>query len=171
LFTCFAVTAVASADPVNAAAEATCFDAEVSATIVRQTPTVMPECDDCIIMRWPWIIDLRVRRVHAGHVQRGPLAVITIQHGDYRADHGARRWLLRRNTLGSFNASVNRRKKPSLAASQMLPRRRPSSAPPTAKLSMTCGVQVKNTTGATSRQVSAMGGKRTFGTRYHECAH
>jgi hypothetical protein len=98
------MTAVASADPVNAAAEVTCFDAEVSATIVRQTPTVMPECDDCIIMRWPWIIDLRVRRVHAGHVQRGPLAVITIQHGDYRADYGARRWLLRRNTLGSFNA-------------------------------------------------------------------
>jgi hypothetical protein len=87
---------------VNAANETECFDAEVSATIVRQTPTVMPECD-CIIMRWPWIVDLGVRRVHAGHVQRGPLTVLTLQHTDHRSDLGAHRWLLRRNTLGGFN--------------------------------------------------------------------
>jgi hypothetical protein len=54
-------------------------------------------------MRWPWIVDLRVRRVHSGQVPRGPLTVITLQHNEYRTDLGARRWLLRRNTLGSFN--------------------------------------------------------------------
>jgi hypothetical protein len=99
---CFAATTVAAAQPTEAAIEAECFDAEVSATIVRQIPTVTPECD-CIIMRWPWIVDLRVRRVHAGHVQRGPLTVLTVQHTDHRTDLGARRWLLRRNTLGGFN--------------------------------------------------------------------
>ncbi len=99
----FAAIALASAEPAGAATEAECFDAEVSATIGRQTPTVMPECGGCIIMRWPWIVDLRVRRVHAGQVQRGPLTVLTLQHTDYRTDLGARRWLLRRNTLGSFN--------------------------------------------------------------------
>lgn len=99
----FAAVALAWVEPVGAATEAECFDAEVSATIVRQTPTVMPECDDCIIMRWPWIVDLRVRRVHSGQVPRGPLVVLTLQHTDYRTDLGARRWLLRRNTLGSFN--------------------------------------------------------------------
>lgn len=99
MLTCFAATTAAQAD---AAPETECFDAEVSATIVRQIPTVMPECD-CIIMRWPWIVDLRVRRVHAGHVRRGPLTVLTLQHNDHRPDVGAHRWLLRRNTLGSFN--------------------------------------------------------------------
>jgi hypothetical protein len=99
----FASVALASAEPVGAATEGECFDAEVSATIIRQTPTALPECDDCIIMRWPWIVDLRVRRVHAGQVQRGRLTVLTLQHNHYRTDLGARRWLLRRNTAGSFN--------------------------------------------------------------------
>jgi hypothetical protein len=99
----FAAAALLSAEPVGAATKAECFDAEVSATIGRQTPTVLPECDDCIVMRWPWIVDLSVRRVHAGQVQRGPLTVLTLQHTYYRTDLGARRWLLRRNTLGSFN--------------------------------------------------------------------
>ncbi|MDQ4086571.1 MAG: hypothetical protein M3177_00935 [Pseudomonadota bacterium] len=99
----FAAMAAAPADPVNAATEPNCFDADVSATIVRQTPTVMPECEDCIIMRWPWIVDLRVNSVHVGSVGRGLLTVLTLQHAHYRTDLGARRWLLRRNTLGSFN--------------------------------------------------------------------
>lgn len=85
------------------AQEADCFDAEVSARIVQQTPTVMSSCDDCIIMRWPWIIDLDIRRVYSGPVERGHLAVLTLQHTDFRRDLGARRWKLRRNTQGSFN--------------------------------------------------------------------
>lgn len=85
------------------AQDAECYDAEVSARIVSQTPTVMPGCNDCIIMRWPWIVDLDVRRVHSGEVRRGRLTVLTVQHTDFRSDLGAVRWKLRRNTHGGFN--------------------------------------------------------------------
>lgn len=86
------------------ASEAECFDAEVSATITRETPTVAQRCgDDCIIMSWPWIVELHVRRVHSGQLERGPLTVLTVQHTDRRRNLGALRWQLRRNTLGTFN--------------------------------------------------------------------
>jgi hypothetical protein len=103
---CLGATGLPSASASGPAAAAECFDAEISATIVRQTPTVIPECDGCIIIRWPWIVDLRVRRVHHGSVALGPLTVLTLQHTYYRTGLGARRWLLRRNTLGSFNVVV-----------------------------------------------------------------
>ncbi len=94
----------AAGSPASAfdAATVECFDAEVSAAIVRQTPTVAPECADCIIIRWPWIVDLRVQRIRRGAVALGPVTVLTLQHTYYRTDR-SRRWLLRRNTLGSFN--------------------------------------------------------------------
>lgn len=83
---------------------ADCFDAEVSATITRETPTVARGCgDDCIIMSWPWIVELQVRRVFNGELKRGPLTVLTVQHTDHRRGLGERRWKLRRNTLGTFN--------------------------------------------------------------------
>jgi hypothetical protein len=85
------------------AQDAECYDAEVSARIVSQTPTVMGQCDDCIIISWPWIVDLDVRRIHSGDVQRGRLTVLTVQHTDFRRDLGARRWKLRRNNQGGFN--------------------------------------------------------------------
>ena len=88
----------------NAMAQDTaCYDAEVSARIVSQTPTVMPGCDDCIIIRWPWFLDLDVRRVHDGDIRRGRLTVLTVQHTDFRRDLGTVRWKLRRNSLGGFN--------------------------------------------------------------------
>ncbi len=80
-----------------------CYDAEVSARIVSQTPTVAPDCDDCILMRWPWIIDLDVRRVHSGDVGRGRLTVLAVQHTAIRRDLGSIRWKLRRNAEGGFN--------------------------------------------------------------------
>ena len=86
------------------ASETECFDAEVSASISRQTPTVMPDCDDCIIMTWPWIVELQIQQVHSGRLERGPATVLTVQHTYYRRDFGARRWWLRRNTLGAYNA-------------------------------------------------------------------
>ncbi|WP_313005056.1 hypothetical protein [Brevundimonas sp.] len=84
------------------AQKAECYDAEVSARIVSQTPTIMPDCNDCIIMRWPWIVDLDVRRAQSGEVRRGRLTVLTVQHTDRRSDRAVR-WKLRRNTLGGFN--------------------------------------------------------------------
>jgi len=85
------------------ASETECFDAEVSARISRQTPTIMPDCGDCIVMRWPWIVELQIEDVHSGRLERGPATVLTLQHTYYRSDLGARRWWLRRNTLGAYN--------------------------------------------------------------------
>jgi hypothetical protein len=80
-----------------------CYDAIVSAVVVRQQPTLMEDCDDCIIISWPWFVDLDVRRVVEGRASRGPLTVLAVLHTGYRRDLGQRRWWLRRNTLGGFN--------------------------------------------------------------------
>jgi len=82
---------------------AECYDVEVSAHIVTQTPAEMPECGDCIVMRWPWILDLDVREVHAGDLEPGPLTVLSMQHSDIRSDIGLARWKLRRHQQGGFN--------------------------------------------------------------------
>lgn len=85
------------------AQDAECYDAEVSARIVSQTPTVAPGCDDCIITSWPWIVDLNIRRVHSGDLRRGGLTVLTVQHTDFRRDLGVVRWKLRHNAQGGLN--------------------------------------------------------------------
>lgn len=86
------------------ASEPACYDAEVSARIIRQTPTVMVDCgDDCIIMAWPWIIDLNVRWVYSGSVSRGPVTVLAVQHTYFSQPRNGRRWWLRRNSLGTYN--------------------------------------------------------------------
>lgn len=86
------------------ASEPDCYDAEVSARITRQTPTVIGGCgDDCIIMAWPWIIDLNVRWVYSGSVQRGPVTVLAVQHTYFSQPRNGRRWWLRRNSLGTYN--------------------------------------------------------------------
>ena len=88
----------------STATDPDCFDALVYASIVRQTPTVFPDCgDDCIVMSWPWVVELDVERVIRGKVPSISLTVITVQHTSYRTDLGARRWWLRRNSLGAFN--------------------------------------------------------------------
>jgi hypothetical protein len=81
-----------------------CFDVEIAARITRETPTVTPDCGpDCIVMSWPWIVDLDVRRVYFGDLENGPLTVLTVQHTYHGSRRGVHRWKLRRNTLGSFN--------------------------------------------------------------------
>lgn len=86
------------------ASEQDCYDAEVSARITRQTPTVMQDCgDDCIVMAWPWIIDLDVRRVYSGHAATGPVTALAVQHTYFSQGQNGRRWWLRRNSLGTYN--------------------------------------------------------------------
>ncbi|MAL08677.1 MAG: hypothetical protein CMF74_03305 [Maricaulis sp.] len=98
------VTSIACSFAPNAVAqEEACYDAEISASITGQTPTVMRDCDDCIIMRWPWFVALEVARTHFGDVARGPLTVLSVQHSGLRTDRGIVRWKLRNNTLGGFN--------------------------------------------------------------------
>lgn len=91
--------------PISAGADddADCYDAEISAEIVRQVPSVFPDSDDYIVMRWPWFVDLDVERTHSGEVERGRLTVLSVQHTYFREDRGIVRWKLRRNTLDGFN--------------------------------------------------------------------
>lgn len=80
-----------------------CYDVLASARVVRQTPTPSPGCgDDCVVMSWPWIVDLDVRSVVRGTAKRGLATVLTLQHTDFR-EGLVDVWWLRRNTLGSFN--------------------------------------------------------------------
>lgn len=81
-----------------------CYDAEVIARIVNQTPSVFPEPEDgSIVLRWPWFVDLEVLRVRSGHVKRGIVAALSVQHTYYSRWRRPQRWLLRRNEQGSFN--------------------------------------------------------------------
>lgn len=82
-----------------------CFDALVSARVVRQVPSVIPELDgkDAIIMSWPYFIDLNIVRVHEGKAPKGPSTMLSIQHTFWRKGLGVRKWRLRRNTVGGFN--------------------------------------------------------------------
>lgn len=82
-----------------------CFDVAVRATVVRQTPTAYPDTGDgWIVMRWPWVVELHVEGPLKGRSPAGRLTVLTMQHAHLRTDLGPRRWLLRRNELGIFNA-------------------------------------------------------------------
>lgn len=81
-----------------------CFDALVVAKVVKQSPSPIPDCpNDCIVMRWPWFLDLEVKRSLAGEVPVGRLGVLSVQHTEFRPDYGFRRWWLRRNSEGGFN--------------------------------------------------------------------
>jgi hypothetical protein len=81
-----------------------CFDTVVSARIIAQVPTVAPEFDDgSIVMRWPWFLDLEVRRTHQGNVPGRKITVLALMHTYWRSNLGYKRWLLRRNDQGTFN--------------------------------------------------------------------
>lgn len=103
-------TALMTSLPLQGSAEESdcpppCYDTLVSAEIVNQVPSIIPDDPDGgIVMRWPWFVDLRVRRVIEGEVDAKLLTVLSVQHTDYRAGLRAKRWWLRRNTLGAYNA-------------------------------------------------------------------
>lgn len=105
------------------AAEPDCYDAEVSARITRQTPTVAGDCGpDCIIISWPWIVDLDVRRVYSGVLSRGSITVLTLQHTYWGRSRVGHRYWLRRNTVGTFNVlQVDESQKPERCAADALP--------------------------------------------------
>lgn len=81
-----------------------CFDAEVSARLVGQTPSVIPELDDgSIVMEWPWFLDLEIQRVVRGKAPTGKVTVLSVQHTYWVSNLGTKRWQLRRNDQGAFN--------------------------------------------------------------------
>jgi hypothetical protein len=107
LFACLAL-APASANATEPTApdtlEVECYDAEVSARIVAQVPTIPPEFDDgSIVMRWLWFIDLDVRTVRTGQAPSGIISTLAVQHTYWRKDLGVTRWHLRRNSQGGYN--------------------------------------------------------------------
>lgn len=83
-------------------AKATCFDAKIRARPIEQIPSEFPDCgNDCIIISWPWFIDLKVSRVIEGSVPGKIVRVLAIQHTYLVARE--RTWLLRKNTAGGYN--------------------------------------------------------------------
>jgi hypothetical protein len=81
-----------------------CYDAIVSARLLRQTPSVFPDCGpDCITITWPWFLKLDVRKTLVGEAPRGELLALTMQHTYFRSNLGSRKWWLRRNSIGGFN--------------------------------------------------------------------
>lgn len=110
--------------PAKTVAESECFDTEITARVVAQVPTVVPEPDDgSIIVRWPWFLDLEVRRAGAGKAKKRRVTVLAMRH-TWSSDRTFRRWRLRRNDQGTFNLL-------GLAAYTRLPRCTPE-APPAA---------------------------------------
>ena len=81
-----------------------CYDTVVVAQIVRQTPSVAPDLGpNSLVMRWPWFLELDVKRVLLGKARKGRQVVLSVQHTNVRSDLGSVRWRLRSNTAGGFN--------------------------------------------------------------------
>jgi hypothetical protein len=81
---------------------ADCYDVAVVARPIEQIPSVAAKCDDCLIRYWPWFVDLKIKRVVEGNIDRKSLRVLTIQHTWWTPRYGT--WWLRKNSLGGFNA-------------------------------------------------------------------
>jgi len=80
-----------------------CYDAAVYGRVVHQVPSEFPDCGpDCIILQWPWFVDLKVERIISGNLRRGTLSVLSVQHMHLRANYRTT-WWLRRNTEGGYN--------------------------------------------------------------------
>ncbi|WP_242122397.1 hypothetical protein [Sphingomonas lacusdianchii] len=96
---------VGLATPSAALAEPACYDAKVRALPVDQVPSEIGDCgSDCIIMSWPWFVDLQVKRVIDGALPGKMVRALTIQHTYHVSREGI--WLLRRNTAGGYNVVV-----------------------------------------------------------------
>lgn len=98
---CFLFATASVSEPASAAPGPECYDLKVDARVVAQVPSEIPECDDCIIMQWPWFLDLQVKRVVDGEWTGGTLTVLAVQHTYLRSRYGT--WLLRKNDAGGYN--------------------------------------------------------------------
>lgn len=82
--------------------ETTCYDAKIRARPIEQIPSEIPDCgSDCIIMSWPWFVDLKVKRTIEGTVPGETVRVLTVQH-TYRVSREGT-WLFRKNAAGGYN--------------------------------------------------------------------
>lgn len=101
--------AAASLSPVSAAlAQAhprgECFDALVTARIIRQIPSPLPNCgSNCIIIAWPWRLDVEVEQVVKGTGPTGPQTLLALQHSYFAQGQKRIQAWLRRHSGGGFN--------------------------------------------------------------------
>lgn len=71
------------------AAPEVCVSLAFEGRILKQTPLPLPESDpDAIVIRWPWRIDLSVRRVLFGQFDGRRIEAQGIQHAEIRRDYG-----------------------------------------------------------------------------------
>ena len=104
LFAAAVAAAGAGATPAPPAEPPPCYDAVVRAMLVRQTPTVMPDCGpDCITVAWPYIHRIDVLEILRGKAPLGPMTALSIQHTYFVAHAEGNRLWLRRNAVGGYN--------------------------------------------------------------------
>ncbi len=88
-----------------ALAEPACYDTKVRAVPVDQVPSDIGDCGgDCILISWPWFVDLQVKRVIDGALSGKRVRVLTVQHTYHVSREGS--WWLRKNTEGGYNVVV-----------------------------------------------------------------
>lgn len=80
---------------------ADCYDLKIYARVIEQIPSEAPDCADCIVMRWPWFLDFRVKRVDEGAWTGRALTALSVQHTYLRSRYGS--WWLRKNDAGGYN--------------------------------------------------------------------
>ncbi len=84
-------------------AASNCYDVKLIARPIEQIPSEIPDCgSDCIIMSWPWFVDLKVTRVLDGQVADKTIGILTVQHTYMVRKDGV--WLLRMSSTGGYNA-------------------------------------------------------------------
>lgn len=97
-----AAMCVALAVPTATVPAPDCYDVKIRARAVDQIPSDIPDCgSDCIIMQWPWFIDLRVTRVLDGAIPDKIVRVLALEHTYYVKRE--RTWFLRKNGAGGYN--------------------------------------------------------------------
>lgn len=94
-----ALRSPALAEPIGVEGE--CYDVKVRAKPLAQVPSAFPAEDGYIVISWPWFVDLKVSKVIEGGPVASRLTALAVLHSAYVRK--SRTWLLRRNSLGSFN--------------------------------------------------------------------
>lgn len=106
LWLCSLFAAIAIVEPASGTPSSDCYDLKINARIVEQIPSEAPECDDCIITRWPWFLDFEVKRIVEGEWKDKRLTALSVQHTYLKSRYGT--WLLRKNDLGGYNILISK---------------------------------------------------------------
>lgn len=96
------VIVMAASVPETALAETACYDVKIHARPVDQIPSATDDCgEDCILISWPWFVDLQINRISYGSLPDKVVRVLSVQHTYRTSREGT--WLLRKNTADGYN--------------------------------------------------------------------